>query len=397
MPLKSAAASRRRAVDIRMVESQESLKRVKDEVEAEKQKLAALVGEGTAELPEVADMMSEKGKDGGPEKPAYKSSIVQPAPFKNPDTTPPPNSFQMCAEQAYLSAKAAIDAGHRLLEVEFPPLPQSAMDNGAIGAYTILEANIRHARNFARLFEGKNVAIIFSDADERSILVEEEENAAASSPRRPGSVRYSALGGGVKGSYFTGAGQTKVEEVQKDDDMFIIIGASAQELPDVKKLCDKAGDRPVVLFNLKLQILRGDFGLPFFPGRDLHYKWLCKALPVYHVRPTPYTRTLSSPPFLINFSGAIFRTWPGKWQALLEVPDTENGGGKYQRVSNLDKRPALSEMREILAEELQLDALDTQKDGKIFGIDLKVLRSGVVAKTWWEKDVDNCESDAWRD
>lgn len=47
----------------------------------------------------------------------------------------------------------------------------------------------------------------------------------------------------------------------------------------------------------------------------------------------------------------------GKWQALLEVPDTENGGGKYQRVKLLEKRPALSEMREILAEELQLGEL----------------------------------------
>ena len=31
--------------------------------------------------------------------------------------TPPPKSFQMCVEQAYLSAKAAIEAGHKLLEV----------------------------------------------------------------------------------------------------------------------------------------------------------------------------------------------------------------------------------------------------------------------------------------
>ena len=28
--------------------------------------------------------------------------------------------------------------------------------------------------------------------------------------------------------------------------MFIIIGASAQELPDVKALCERAGDRPGV-------------------------------------------------------------------------------------------------------------------------------------------------------
>ena len=54
-------------------------------------------------------------------------------------------------------------------------------------------------------------------------------------------------------------------------------------------------------------------------GKDLHNDWLSSALPVYHVRPTPYTRTISTPPFLINYSGAIFRTFPGKWQALLEV------------------------------------------------------------------------------
>ena len=34
------------------------------------------------------------------------------------------------------------------------------MDNGAIGAYTILDAQIQHARGFARFFEGKNVAIV---------------------------------------------------------------------------------------------------------------------------------------------------------------------------------------------------------------------------------------------
>ena len=62
----------------------------------------------------------------------------------------------------------------------------------------------------------------------------------------------------------------------------------------------------------------------------------------------------------------------GKWQALLEVPDTENGGGKYQRVKLLEKRPALSEMREILAEELQLGELFAR-----LGLRLKVLGFGV--------------------
>lgn len=202
--------ARRRSVGLRMAESQDQLKKVKEEVEDEQAKIAALVGESSAELPEVSEMMSEKGKEGGPSKPAFKSSVVQPEPFKNPDNSPPPKSFQMCAEQAYLSAKAAIDAGHKLLEVEFPPLPQSAMDNGAIGAYTILDAQIQHARNFARFFEGKNVAIVFSDAEERNMFVDDETYGILS-PRRPGAVRYSALGGGWKGSWFS---QIKVAEVQ---------------------------------------------------------------------------------------------------------------------------------------------------------------------------------------
>jgi hypothetical protein len=64
-----------------------------------------------------------------------------------------------------------------------------------------------------------------------------------------------------------------------------------------------------------------------------------------------------------------------------------NGGGKYDFVKSLDKRPALSEMREILgthftcftstkvqilthlrscaAAELQLDALDGEPDQKV--------------------------------
>ena len=53
-----------------------------------------------------------------PAKPKAKKSI-NPKPFANPDKTPPPRSFRMCVEQAYVSTKAAIDAGYTLLEV--PP------------------------------------------------------------------------------------------------------------------------------------------------------------------------------------------------------------------------------------------------------------------------------------
>jgi hypothetical protein len=234
----------------------------------------------------------------------------------DPSSTPPPRSFQMCIEQAFLASKGAIEKGYRLLEVEFPPLPSKALENEALGADVVLSAQIDHAKDFARLFEGKNVAIVFSDMVERNRFI---QDISFSKKTQSGNFRFSALGGGYKGNWIERlwVQQEYVADVTPEDDMFVIIGASAQELPDVQKLCAAAGDRPVILFNLKLQTLRGDFGLPAFPSKDLHYSWLSKALPVYHVLPRSYTRSLSRPPFLINFSGCLFRTYPGKWQVVL--------------------------------------------------------------------------------
>ena len=79
----------------------------------------------------------------------------------------------MCVEQAFISTKAAIDAGKKLIEVEFPPLPQQALDNGALGADVILDAQISHARQFARYFQGKQVAIVFADIVERNRFMQD--------------------------------------------------------------------------------------------------------------------------------------------------------------------------------------------------------------------------------
>ena len=328
----------------------------------------------------------------------------------------------MCVEQAYLSTKAAIDEGYKLMEVEFPPLPQNAMENEAVGADVLLKAQIQHTREFARLFEGKQVAIVFPDIVERNRFV---EDVSFGKKKDGGGIRYAALGGGYKGNWIEQiwVKQEYVSPVEEDDDILVVIGASAQELPDVRKLCEEAGDRPVVLFNLKLQTLRGDFGLPAFPpkvppppapgaastarcpdraaaraSQSLHYEWLSSALPTYHVLPRAYSRTIARPPFLINYSGCLFRTYPGKWQVLLEVPDEQNGGGRYESVRLESVRPALSEVREMLAQELQLDSLDTeeQRSQTFFGLDLATLRSGVVVKTWWEQDTDKTASDNWR-
>lgn len=70
--------------------------------------------------------------------------------------------------QAYNAATAAIADGHKLLEVEFPPLTASEMVNQASSANSISAANTELAIDLAEYFvrEGKNVAIMVPDYEE---------------------------------------------------------------------------------------------------------------------------------------------------------------------------------------------------------------------------------------
>merc|ERR1712151_568346 len=52
--------------------------------------------------------------------------------------------------------------------------------------------------------------------------------------------------------------------------LYVIIGVSAQELPDVEELYELDPNAVIVMYNLKLDVLRGDIGNPAFPPKDLH-------------------------------------------------------------------------------------------------------------------------------
>ena len=104
---------------------------------------------------------------------------------------------------------------------------------------------------------------------------------------------------------------------------YVCLTFSAQELPDVEELCDREEfKKPVVLFNLKLDTQRGDLGLPAFPAKDLQWRFLSRAKPVYFLRTRQYTLSLPVPPFVVNYQGAIFRQYPGPYQCLLDTGKT---------------------------------------------------------------------------
>ena len=51
--------------------------------------------------------------------------------------------------------------------------------------------------------------------------------------------------------------------------------------------------------------------------QDIHYKFLSTILPVFYLRPRDYSKSVAVAPFIVNYSGALFREYPGPWQVDL--------------------------------------------------------------------------------
>jgi hypothetical protein len=306
---------------------------------------------------------------------------IQSAPRK--EIVPPPSTFFQAITQAQKAASAALNDGYRLLEVEFPPLPTDLLESSAVSSYDVSDANIGLAIDFARAFaaNGQRVAIAFPDLVEKDRAV--ELNNEMDEPVE--GIRFSALRDSSVVPFLERIwSKPKVEiAVREDDDIFVVLGASAQELGDVEKLVKVVEGRPVILFNLKLDSARGDLGLPAFPRRDMHYRFLSTILPVYYLRTRTYSRSLTRSPYVVNYSGALYRVYPGPYQVLLDTPS-----GKYERICELDERPALGEVRDRLTDGLNIEGVSGSAKGMLF--------RGYKSTTWWEDDRTKQVSNIWR-
>uniref|UniRef100_A0A7S2NYW3 DUF1995 domain-containing protein n=1 Tax=Leptocylindrus danicus TaxID=163516 RepID=A0A7S2NYW3_9STRA len=207
-------------------------------------------------------------------------------------------------------------------------------------------------------------------------LLRKEDSEGESETKERGQLNFfQFLFGGNSGTV------QKIDGVQ----MYIIIVASAQELPDVEKLSELDPDAVIVFFNLKLDVLRGDLGAPAFPGKDLQDRFLSRVKPAYYLRTRQYSRSIPTPPFILNYQGCLFRSYPGQYQTLLDV-----GDGQYRRVKGNDIRPALGEFKEELNAALIIDGL-IQDEGKT----MNFLRTGYKTTTWWEEEREDA-SMGWR-
>eukprot|EP00555_Chaetoceros_dichaeta_P001068 CAMPEP_0198278726 /NCGR_PEP_ID=MMETSP1447-20131203/66529_1 /TAXON_ID=420782 /ORGANISM="Chaetoceros dichaeta, Strain CCMP1751" /LENGTH=384 /DNA_ID=CAMNT_0043973821 /DNA_START=107 /DNA_END=1261 /DNA_ORIENTATION=- len=321
------------------------------------------------------------------------------------DREGPPQSFFQLQINCARAAELAIRDGYKLLEVEFPPLPAQMLEMDDVSAYNVAEANLNLAVDFAKSFAAKppqgddvevkmprSVAILFPDEAEANIIVEKSggnfnpSRGVTISSLRPGDPNDKRLFKPEQTflSLFRKGSGGLVKPIEGVE-MYVIVVASAQELPDVEELHTLAPDAIIVFYNLKLDVLRGDIGAPAFPSKDFQDRFLSLVKPVYYLRTRQYSRSTASPPYMVAFQGCLFRSYPGQFQTLLDT-----GTGDYRRVVGADMRPPLGTFKEQLTQALQTEGV-IEQEGKV----LDFLRTGYKTTTWWEDEREDA-SDEWR-
>ena len=313
----------------------------------------------------------------------------------------PPASFFELQQDAVRAARLARRDGHKLLEIEFPPLPAAVLEMDDVSAYAVAQANIDLALDFSKgllaATQGKEksskvnkIALLVPDEAELEIAIEKVGTAnpypgiVLSSLRKsdPNDNRLVKPEQLLLGLFGRGSGG--VVKPMEDVDVYLCLVASAQELPDIEELHELDPDKTIIFYNLKLDVLRGDLGAPAFPGKDFQDRFLSKVKPIYYLRTRQYSRSTPNPPFIVNYQGCLFRTYPGDYQTLLDT-----GTGSYRRLCGNNVRPALGEFKEQLTNALKEQGI-LQDEGGTFNF----LRTGYKTKTWWEEDRPDA-SDAW--
>ena len=207
-----------------------------------------------------------------------------------------PKTLEQAIAQAREATLAAIADGYSLLQVEllFPELKPMPVAEQFLPAFDSI---------------GSKLKVFFPDA-----------GAAALARRDWGDVPFKILD--------IGTGKVSVEQqIQPEDEAFLFIAPSAVEVAQVEKLCEAAGERPVVLLNPRLEdALNIGIG---YAGRQLRDRFLNTIESCYYLRPLE--------------QGAVFRCYPSPWQVWLEK------GDEYQLIAELPKNPAGEELELILA------------------------------------------------
>lgn len=239
-----------------------------------------------------------------------------------------PKDLQEAIDQAKEATQRAIADGYRRVQVEFV-IPEIALQSQFL------------ALEFANLFqEYGGIKVMFPDT-----------GAAMLAKRNWGEVPFKITD---MGSRFTPV-ETQIAD---SDEIFILACPSSVEVERVEKLCNLAGDRPVVLLIPQLEdVSVVGIGLA---ARQLRERFISTLYSCYYIRP---------------LDGAyLLRAHPSDWQIWLEK------GEEHSLAKELADKPMGEDLERLL---LQLTTPETEEEAKssqrkksgIFGNLQKFLRA----------------------
>ncbi|KAF8701415.1 hypothetical protein HU200_033578 [Digitaria exilis] len=140
---------------------------------------------------------------------------------------------------------------------------------------------------------------------------------------------------GAKGT-FINIGAVGASEVDKEDDMFVLIAPQNAVgnciIDDMRAMTDAAGDRPVILVNPRLKDMPGSSGVMQTMGRDMRLKYAASFETCYSFRLLYYAGSF------YPIMGALRMAYPNKYEIYRRV-DESNGKEKYVLIAEFTDKP----------------------------------------------------------
>ncbi|MFN7203238.1 MAG: DUF1995 family protein [Aphanizomenon sp.] len=125
----------------------------------------------------------------------------------------------------------------------------------------------------------------------------------------------------------TGRAASLAAKIQPEDEIFLFIAPTSVEVPQLEKLCELIGERPVIMLTPRLED-SSIVGIGY-TARETRRRFISTIESCYYIRP-------------VDDQSALFRCYPGLWEIWLETE------GEYQKVTELPKKPSGDELDAIL-------------------------------------------------